>query len=711
MPKILIIAEKPSLAKNIVAAIDPRPKWVADKGKSGWFENDAYIVSSAFGHLLELKDAEDYDPVLKSWTSSSLPIIPEKFEYKIQKDAGVRAQYSMLKKLMKREDVSSVVNAGDSDREGEIIIRNIITEAECKKPVYRLWMPDQTPRTISAELAAMKSDADYDSLAAEGYARTFIDWLYGINLTRMATVKSGKLLRVGRVTSPIVTAICERERAIAAFVPEKYFVVVHDADGIKLTSKKKLGSREECGELCKKYNTLKTVVSDKKSERKNLPRPRLFSLSDLQGEAGKAFKFQPKKVLDILQKLYEAGYVSYPRTNSQYMAVAEKQKARDIIDALHKAYPGPFDKVRFRDSKYIFDDSKIESHSGITPTYSIPDVNALPDDEKKIYSTVFKRFCAVFCSEEYTVDRTTLTVDNGEESFTLTGDVVITKGYTLFEPPKKKNGELPPLEKGQEITPAFKPVEKETEPPPHYTAETLNAYLKNPYSATEKKELKDDEEAMEVISEVELGTEATRAGLIDAAIKSKYITLSKNRYGITPGGEFYVDWLAKLGINMAKDRTLNLSKSLKQVFRGEKAVGDVVSEATADLRAVCAQANRLEDAPRDFLPERKHPKETLPKDGSFPVLCKCGRCGGDIYSGRRSWFCSNPDCPVSLDKKEKYFEKIGRPLTDETVKIFVQGNGIRFNDLVSARTGKKYSATVYVGFASGYPQFRMKFDK
>ncbi|MBP5173426.1 MAG: hypothetical protein ILP01_00610 [Clostridia bacterium] len=711
MPKTLIIAEKPSLAKNIVAAIDPRPKWVADKGKSGWFENDAYIVSSAFGHLLELKDAEDYDPALKSWTSSSLPIIPEKFEYRIQKDAGVRTQYSMLKKLMKRDDVSSVVNAGDSDREGEIIIRNIIREAGCQKPVYRLWMPDQTVRTISAELAAMKSDSEYDSLAEEGYARTFIDWLYGINLTRMATVKSGKLLRVGRVTSPIVTAICERERAIAAFKPEKYFVAQHDRAGLKLVSKKKFGTKEECEALCGRYNTLPLSVTGRKTERKTLPRPRLFSLSDLQGEAGKTFKYQPKKVLDILQKLYESGYVSYPRTNSQYMAVAEKQKARDIIDAIHRAYPGHFDRTVFRDSKQIFDDSKIEAHSGITPTYSIPDVNSLPEDEKRIYSTVFKRFCAVFCSEEYTVDRTTLTVENGDESFTLTGDVTVTKGYTLYEPPKKKNTELPPLKEGDPIDPAFKPVEKETEPPPHYTAETLNHYLKNPFSATEKKELKDDEEAMEVISEVELGTEATRAGLIDAAIKSRYITLSKNRYGITPDGEFYVDSLAALGINMAKDRTLNLSKSLKQVFRGEKATADVVNEATEDLRSICAQANLKEDSPREFLPKKKHPKETLPKDGSFPVLCKCGRCGGEIYSGKRSWFCSNPDCPVSLDRNERYFEKIGRPLTDETVKIFVQGNGIRFNDLVSARTGKKYSATVYVGFASGYPQFRMKFDK
>ncbi|MCQ2428187.1 MAG: DNA topoisomerase [Clostridia bacterium] len=713
MSKILIIAEKPSLAKNIVAAITPKPSWVSynAKTRSGYFESQSYIVSSAFGHLLELKDAEDYDPALKSWTTPVLPIIPESFEYKLQGDSGVRAQFRMLKELMARDDVASVVNAGDSDREGEIIIRNIITAAACKKPVFRLWMPDQTPKTIADELAAMKSDSDYDNLAEEGYARTFIDWLYGINLTRMATVKSGKLLRVGRVTSPIVTAICERERAIRDFVPEKYFVPMHDRDGVKLSSKKKFETPEECKALCDKYNSAETVVKEKKTERKNLPRPRLFALSDLQGEAGKAYKFQPKKVLDVLQKLYEAGYVSYPRTNSQYMAVAEKKKAKDIIDAIHRQYPSHFGNVAFRDSKNIFDDSKIESHSGLTPTYKIPDVNALPEDEKKLYSMVFKRFCSVFCSEEYTVDRTALVIDNGFESFTLTGDIVITRGYTVYEPPKKKSAELPPLEKGQKIVPCFMPGEKETEPPPHYTADSLNAYLKNPYSAGEKKELKDDEEAMDVISEVELGTEATRAGLIDAAIKSKYITLSKNRYGITPDGEFYVDSLASLGINMAKDRTLNLSKSLKQVYKGGKKTGDVVEEAIGDLKSICAGANQKPDAQRDFTPKTPRKKENVPEGETYPVLCKCGRCGGDILSGKRSWFCGNPDCPVALDRNERYFEKIGKPLNDELVKVFVSGSGIRFTDLVSARTGKKYTATVFVGFADGFPRFKMKFDE
>jgi len=711
MSKTLIIAEKPSLAKNIVAAINPSPKWVTVDAKkhSGYFENDKFVVSSAFGHLLSLNDAEDYDPKYKSWRSDNLPIIPQKFAYKIAGDSGVKAQYNMLNKLIKRDDIEAIVNAGDSDREGEIIIRNILRQTGNTKPVFRLWMPDQTPRTIAQELAGMKPDSEYDNLANEGYARTFIDWLYGINLSRMATVKSGKMLRVGRVTSPIVTAICEREREIRNFVPQKYYVATHDKDGLKLVSKKKFDTKEECAELCEKYNAARTYVKDRKTVRKTIPRPKLFALSDLQGEAGKSFKYTPKKVLDILQQLYEAGYVSYPRTNSQYMAVAEKNKAKDIISAIQKAYAGHFTNISFRDTKEIFDDSKIEAHSGLTPTYKIPDVNTLPDEQKNIYRMIFMRFCSAFCTEDYTVDRTTLTIDNGYEIFTLNGDVTITKGFTVFEPVKKKAADLPPLNIGDEIDPAFKPDEKETTPPDHYTAETLNAYLKNPYSAKEKKELSDDEEAMDVISEVELGTEATRAGLIDAAIKSGYITLSKNKYGITDDGEFYVDSLAGLGINMAKDRTLNLGKSLKQVYRGGKKVMVVLEEAKTDLSAICATAATHPDAQREFTGKAKVPTEFKPKGEGTP-FCKCVKCGSDILEHSNGWFCSNKECPVALTLSDKYFAKVCGGLTPEIAKSVLETGSVLLEHLKSARTGKEYAARIKAEFVGIFPKYSMEFD-
>ncbi len=710
MPKTLIIAEKPSLAKNIVAAINPSPKWVTvdAKTRTGYYESAQYVVSNAFGHLLSLNDAEDYNPELKSWRSTNLPIIPDSFKYKIAGDRGVKAQFALLKKLISRDDIEKIVNAGDSDREGEIIIRNIIGHTGSKKPVFRLWMPDQTPQTIGAELSGMKPDCEYDNLANEGYARTYIDWLYGINLTRMATVKSGKLLRVGRVTSPIITAICEREREIRNFVPQKYYVPTHDKDGLKLVSKKKFDAPEECAALCDLYNRSRTYVKDRKTVRKTIPRPKLFALSDLQGDAGKAFRYTPKKTLDILQQLYEDGYVSYPRTNSQYMAVAEKKKAKDIIASIHKTYAGHFQNVGFMDTKNIFDDSKIEAHSGLTPTYKIPDVNSLPEEQKNLYRMIFMRFCSVFCLEDYTVDRTTLTIDNSHEIFTLNGDVTVTKGYTVYEPPKKKSADLPPLQIGDEITPAFRPEEKETTPPDHYTAETLNAYLKNPYSAKEKKELSDDEEAMDVISEVELGTEATRAGLIDAAIKSGYITLTKNKYGITDDGEFYVDSLAGLGINMAKDRTLNLGKSLKQVYRGGKNVPEVVEEAKSDLQSICAGAAVHPDARREF--KGKEGASPLFKPvGDGTPFCACLCCHGEIKEYSNGWFCSTEGCPVHLMKDDKYFTKVCDGVSPETAKAILETGSCHFDKLVSKRTNKEYSATVTAEFGGAYPKYSMKF--
>lgn len=701
--KALIIAEKPSLAKNICAAITPAPKWVSGTSKnSGYYENDDYIVAYAFGHLLGLNDAEDYDDSYKAWSLDTLPILPTEFKYKQTGDASAKAQLRLLKTLIARKDVDRVVNAGDSDREGEIIVRNILDFAGCKKPVYRLWMPDQTPQTIKAELAAMKPDSVYDNLAEEGYARTYIDWLYGINLTRLATKKANTLLRVGRVTSPIIVAICERERAIRNFVPVKYYVATHDEDGIKLISKTKNDKKADCEAQCRKYNGLPTVVSDIKTTKKTFPRPKLFALSDLQGEAGKSLKFTPKQTLDVLQKLYEDGYCSYPRTNSRYMAEAEKKKAADIIDAIVKATGAT--GISFRSSKEIFDDSKIESHSAITPTYKIPNLAALPADQKNLYTIILNRFKAVFCTEEFTANRTEMTIDNGEETFKLTGDVIVTKGYTVFEPSSKKDGVLPNLKKGDTITPKFGTVEKETTPPDHYTAESLNAYLKNPYSKDEQKTLSDDEEVSEVISEVELGTEATRAGLIDGAIRSGYITLSKNRYGITESGEYYVDTLDRLSIDMTKARTLNLSKSLKAVYKGQKSVGEVVDDASDDLRDICAstQSVAVSDA-------SSKGGKTMDK----AAFCKCPVCGKNIVESPKAYGCEDRECGCVIFKEDKFFERQQKKMTATIAKSLFTKGYADVKGFVSAKTGKEYDARVKVEFgdtAPRYPKYSLEFN-
>ena len=713
MGKILIIAEKPSLAKNIVKAIDEKMKPTAINGKTVCYSNEDYIVSFAFGHLLSLKDAEDYNSDWKQWSTDPLPIIPVCFEYKLQKDkatgqvdAGVQEQFDQLNTMLNSQKVDKIVNAGDSDREGEIIIRNIIAAAGTKKPVYRLWMPDQTPKTISSELAKMKPDSEYDNLANEGYARTFVDWMYGINLTRLATCKTNTLLRIGRVTTPIITAICERERAIRNFVKEKYYIAAHKEDGLKLESELRHKTMNECQQLCDEYNKEPLVVKEIKKTKKTLPRPKLYDLSGLQGDAGKELKMAPKTTLDVLQRLYEAGYTSYPRTNSQYMAVAEKDKAKEIIDAIHTAnISSDYDKISFRDSKEIFDDSKIEAHSGITPTTSIPNMNTLQEPDKSLYLLILRRFAAAFCTEELTVNRTNAVIANSKEEFKLSGDIVLTPGYTIFEKSAKKDEPLPPLTKGQQIQPKFLPIEKETEPPKHYSADSLNKYLKNPYSKEEKKELSEDEANKEILNDIELGTEATRAGLIDNAIRSGYITYDNktNRYGITDKGEFYVDSLVGMDIDMTKDRTLNLSKYLKMVYRNEMNIDSVIEAAKEDLADICAEA------------KSKNVAQAAGDNNSSigSRLCACPKCGGDVIETKRSYSCKSKECGCVLFKEDKYLMRYHKKMTASIAKTLFERGYVDLQGLVSPKNPeKKFKARIYAKFEQGekYAKYEMSFD-
>ena len=593
----VIIAEKPSLARNIASAIG------GEKKNQGFIICGEYIVTWAFGHLFSLCDIEDYTGATQTgaWSMENLPCFPSEFRFRLRKgadkktDPGILKQFEIIKALCLREDVDMIVNAGDADREGEIIIRLCVENAFSgieMKPFKRLWLPDQTPETIRTALDEMKDEADYDSLANEGFARTFTDWLYGVNLTRLATLKTGALLRVGRVIVPIVKAIYDRDNAIKNFVPEIYYALVSSAqtngETVELVSKYKFPKEqfEKAKRAAAKLNAQEAVVTAKKSRKDTLKPPKLFSLSKLQSYLGKKYKMSMESSLAAVQKLYEAGYVTYPRTNSEYLATAEKDKIKKIIEIVsQKGYP-----VKFRDGKTIFDDSKIESHSALTPTYKIPSPDALGEDEKKIYSVILRRFAAVFCAEECVAQKTELTVSVGEcEDYSLKGTVIVTPGWTKFEDPPSSAKVLPKLEKGDKVNINFEPKEKKTSPPKHYTIETLNNYLKNPFRTekAEAAEKDDDSEDYKAIFEgLELGTEATRTGIIDNAIKSKYIELKKDVYRLLPGGAYLIESLTAMGISMDKYKTSTLGQALKKVYRGEITVSDSVLLAQNEIAEV-----------------------------------------------------------------------------------------------------------------------------
>ncbi len=619
--------------------------------RDGFFEGNAYIVTWAFGHLFTLADIEAYNPLPegeKYWTLKNLPCFPDEYKFELKKDSnkqtdtGVIKQFEIIKKLCCREDVDIIVNAGDSDREGEIIVRLCIENAlTCneKKQIKRLWLPDQTVETINKSLADMKDDSEYDNLANEGFARMFIDWLYGVNLTRYATLKSGTLLRVGRVIVPIVKAIYDRDMAIKNFVPDIYYAVISKAetDGkqIVLQSKHKFSKDkyDSARQLAERYNAADAIVKSVKRRKDNLAPGKLYSLTKLQNVLGKKYKMSMHDSLAIVQKLYEDGYVTYPRTNSEYLATAEKDKIKKIIENVSKlGYP-----LEFKDSKTIFDDSKIESHSALTPTYKVPDKSKLSENEMKVYATIMRRFAAVFCSKPCIADKTEIVVDVGQmEEFTLRGTVIVEPGWTKYDDYNTKDKVLPNLKKGDKVNTEFMPVEKETSPPKHYTIETLNNYLKNPFREEKNAQhdisdtdtsTNDDEEYKAIFEGLELGTEATRTGIIDNARKSGYILLKKDVYTILPAGVFLIEALSRMYIGMDKFKTAELGRSLKKVYRGEIQVKDSTCLAANEISEIFA-GNKMSQSDTD--------------DGFMgDIAGKCPLCGSDVKRTKFGYGCSN----------------------------------------------------------------------
>ena len=695
---VLIIAEKPSLARNIAAGVGKCTR------RDGYLEGEGYLITWAFGHLFSLVDIESYTggDAGARWSLDKLPCIPEQFRFELRQDkdkksvdSGVLKQFNIISALCNREDVDTIVNAGDADREGEIIVRLCVAHAlKTPKTQKRLWLPDQTPETVREALANLGDAASYQNLANEGFARTYIDWLYGVNLTRYATIKSGTLLRVGRVIAPIVRAIYDRDMAIRDFKPSKY-LIAHSAaktngEVVELAGKQRFeeSARDAAFALCAKMNEVGAVVKSVKRKKDNLQPGKLYSLSKLQNVLGKKYKMSMADSLAIIQALYEKGYLTYPRTNSEYLATAEKGKMRKIISlACELGY-----NLTFKDSPKIFDDSKIESHSALTPTYKIPKKGELTERENMVYSTVFRRFAAVFCAEPCVAERTEITVAVGDmEEFVLKGLVILENGWMKYDDSTQKDKVLPKLSKGDVVEVAFAPKEKETTPPKHYTIETLNNYLKNPFreeKAAAEAAVEgegdavgsdDAEEYRAVFEGLELGTEATRTGIIDNARKSGYIALNKDVYTILPGGEYLIESLDRLAIRMDKFRTSEMGRALKKVFRGEMSVEESVALAAAEVRAVFANK-----------------EQTIEEDTEIGVYGEevgaCPLCGKRVLRGKFSYGCEGyrEGCDFRVNTSI-----CARVISAANMRLLLTtGKTSKIKGFVSKKSGKPFDAAL-----------------
>ena len=682
--KKLIIAEKPSLARNIASALNVKVN------KEGYMENGKYIISWAFGHLFKLRDVDGYVGEKRKWSEVKLPFFPKEFEFELKNDSGIKKQYKILKNLINSKEVDEIVNAGDADREGQIIVDIIINAIKTDKKIKRLWLPEQTEETIRKAINNLEDNFKYKNLHNEGLARTYMDWLMGINLTRYISLKSNMLFPVGRVLIPVIKYIYDRDLTIKNFIPEKYFTIENETmcNGtlLKLICDKKynLLELEKAKSYSYELNRNKGIVKDIIEKEIILNPPKLFSLSKLQSKLSKENKISFAKSLEIIQNLYEKGFITYPRTNTEYLAEEEKDKVKELIK-LYSDY-----RLEFKDSKKIFDSSKIESHSAVMPTLKIPDMNSLNLEEKIIFETIRNRFISNFLKEQTIINQTEIKIAVRNEIFNLKGKSIKQEGFLKYENQKIDN-KLPYFEINQKIDVDFKVVDKLTVPPKKITEENLSNYLKNPFRKEKNQENEDDtQEYREIMKGIEIGTEATRTGIIENAKKYGYITSEKQNFSITEKGIKLIELLDLLHINLYVEKTVEFSMLQKDIYNNRKNINDIIEKTKSELQNIINQDIEVEKLEKEM-----------------EVIGKCPKCNSNIYENSKSYYCSNykNGCKISLWKEANYFgQKI--KISKDNAKKLLSGEQVVFK--IKSKSGKEYNAHFGIEINGDYLNLQRK---
>ena len=693
MSKTLIIAEKPSLAQKIVGAIGGMTK------KQDYYEGQNYIVTSVFGHLLTLYDIEDYTgEKKKSWSMEDIPFFPEKFKYKIKNDSGIKKRYKIIKDLINRQDVGCIINSGDADREGEVLINLVIykifTEIKIQKQVKRIWLEDQTENTIRKELKYARDIKNTENLYKEGLARSYIDWLYGINLTRYISLKAGATLNTGRVIIPTVKYIYDRDMEIKNFRPEKYYTlpgeIEKEGQKIKIDFsdfKWKKDSYAEAKQLEYKLQNARVKVLAVENKIINKQPKKLFSLASLQNYMSKKYKISLNKTLSIVQSLYEKGYLTYPRTNTEYMAEEEIPKVENIIKSINNS------DIELKITKAVFDSSKVESHSAITITEKIPDVSKLVDEEAKLYMVVKNRFMANFCKEECKLNQTTITfeiqnIDNIYKNQTkLKGTSILQLGYLKYENDLSEKA-IPNFYEGEILNCNFKLEEKQTTPPGKVTEAELNKFFEKPFKKQdldkEDDDTNDDEDYKAILKGIEIGTPATRSGTVEKVKKIGYIKAEKNVLSITPLGERFIEILEKLNINLYKEKTVELSQNLKKVYNNEILINDLVKIEEQQIKEIVNNNIEIERVQNNSKKTNRKPKAKL---GLCPI------CHNIVVENKAGYGCCGykDGCKFFIGKNIA-----GRDISkDEAKQLLDNGETGMLQGFVS-RAGKNFNAKLVI---------------
>jgi DNA topoisomerase-3 len=677
----LVIAEKPSVAKSIAAVLG------ANKREDGAFSGGGYIVSWCYGHLVEFADADAYDSRYAKWRLADLPIIPDKWKYKTSKNAA--KQIKVLRELMKRPDVDTIICATDAGREGELIFRLVYDYCSCHKPVKRWWVSSMEESAIRKGFASLKDSVEYDNLYHSALCRAQADFLVGINATRLYTcLYNGGLLNVGRVQSPTLAMLVNREAAIDAFVSEPFYVPeidcgVYSASGEKFADFDAAESVRTAADGCDA-----SVLSVEKTRKTTTP-PKLYDLTTLQRDANRLLGFTAQQTLDYAQSAYEKRLMSYPRTDSQYLTDDMSDTATAVVTAL-------FGSVRFAggisykpDISRIIDSGKVSDHHALLPTleYCKSDWSALPTGEREILSLVTLRLlCAVAPVHSY--EAVTAILDCGGYQFTAKGSTVLVDGWkaidsaykaTLRNKPDEDADDkktLPELSEGQVFPTVTASIrEGKSEAPRRFTEDTL----------------------LHALETANLGTPATRAGIIEKIVKSGFVERQKKHLVPTDKGKNLIAVLPEE--IKSPELTAEWEQKLKLIERGELSSAEFMS-GIADLTKGLVAAHNAPNPECALL-------FASPQKGE--IVGNCPRCGANVTDSGKAFFCSNRACKFALWKDSRFWTAKGKTLDSTIAATLLSEGRVSFSDLKSERTGKTYAATIVLDDNGKKVNYKMEF--
>ncbi len=682
----LVVAEKPSVAMSIAKALGG----IKDKC-DGYVKTNKYIATWCYGHLIQLADASAYGAPDKQWSYETLPILPDKFEFKVSNDK--EEQFNIVSNLMHSDDVDLIICATDAGREGELIFRQVYNFANCTKPFMRLWISSMEETAIREGFNSLKPGADFDDLYNAALCRAEADWIVGINATRLFSVLYRHKLTVGRVQTPTLYMLVKRQMEIKNFAKEKFFKVALDCGDFEVTSDS-IKDEVEAKELQKLTDGEDAVCSSIKEEIKKENPPKLFDLTSLQREANKLIGLTAQQTLDCVQSMYEKKLVTYPRTDSQYLTDDMQESVCKIISLLAENR----DDFNLDEKNFgkIYDNKKVSDHHAIIPTMESfkTDISTLSSNEKVVLDLISTRLlCAV--STCYEFKNTVVTLTCKGKDFSTKGKTIVSEGYKAIEDKfissitakeKTKEKPIPQLYEGQVIKGVkSKITEHFTSPPKPFTEDTLLSAMENAGKT----------DITEAVERKGLGTPATRAGIIEKLVSCGFVERTKKQLIPTPAGINLISVMPKVLIS--PKLTADWENELSRMAHGNSDPSVFMQGIQNMISKIVIENNKPDAEKVSLFSEKKS-------------IGNCPRCQSHIYEGKLNFYCSNQDCSFRLWKNDRFFESQGKSITTKVAEALLQKGKVSLKNLKSQKTGNTYDATVVMNDDGNKTAFSLQFN-